>query len=287
MATDMSAEVQEPPAKKCGAGAPAWVLTFADLMSLLLAFFVLLFSFSEIDNQKYKQIAGSMRDAFGVQREVKVKEPPKGINIVAREFSPGRTQSTPLNEVRQSTTNDAQRYPVMQERPPERDAAVEQEGERIRKAMAVEIEQGSIDVDVQHRKIVIRIREKGSFPSGSADLLEPFRPVIQRMSDAIRVTQGTIAVAGYTDNIPIATVRFRSNWDLSASRAVTVLHELLDASGLPPERFQVQGYADTRPLAPNDTVEGRARNRRVEVTLLFNDGRGGGVDAVEEPPPPL
>ena len=228
-----------------------------------------------------------MRDAFGVQREVKVKEPPKGINIVAREFSPGRTQSTPLNEVRQSTTNDAQRYPVMQERPPERDAAVEQEGERIRKAMAVEIEQGSIDVDVQHRKIVIRIREKGSFPSGSADLLEPFRPVIQRMSDAIRVTQGTIAVAGYTDNIPIATVRFRSNWDLSASRAVTVLHELLDASGLPPERFQVQGYADTRPLAPNDTVEGRARNRRVEVTLLFNDGSGGGVDAVEDPPPPL
>jgi chemotaxis protein MotB len=285
MANDASSEAQDLPAKKCAAGAPAWVLTFADLMSLLLAFFVLLFSFSEIDNLKYKQIAGSMRDAFGVQREVKVKEPPKGINIVAREFSPGRTRTTPLNEVRQSTTNEALRYPVLEKRPPERDAAVAQEGERIRKAMAVEIEQGSIDVDVQHRKIVIRIREKGSFPSGSAELLEPFRPVIQRMSEALRETKGEIAVAGYTDNIPIATLRFRSNWDLSASRAVTVLHELIDASGLPPARFQVQGYADTKPLAPNDTVEGRASNRRVEVTLVFNDSPAAAAGAGPEPQP--
>ncbi len=86
-------------------GAPAWIMTFADLMSLLMTFFVLLLSFSEMDIQKYKQLAGSMKQAFGVQREVKVKEPPKGINVIAREFSPGRPVPTPLNVVKQNSTD--------------------------------------------------------------------------------------------------------------------------------------------------------------------------------------
>ena len=90
---------------RCAAGSPAWIMTFADLMSLLLAFFVLLFSFSELDKQVYKQIAGSMRNAFGIQREVRVKDPPKGVNVIAREFSPGIPQMTPLNIVRQMTTD--------------------------------------------------------------------------------------------------------------------------------------------------------------------------------------
>jgi len=96
--------------KKDDAGAPAWVMTFADLMSLLMCFFVLLLSFSEMDVAKYKQIAGSMREAFGVQREIKVKEPPKGINIIAQEFSAGRPDPTPFNIVQQITTDDMKRF---------------------------------------------------------------------------------------------------------------------------------------------------------------------------------
>ena len=95
------------PKQKCPTGIPAWVLTFADLMSLLLAFFVLLFSFSEMDKAKYKQVAGSMKDAFGIQKEIKVKEPPKGINIIAQEFSAGTpTKDTLRNQLRQHTTDD-------------------------------------------------------------------------------------------------------------------------------------------------------------------------------------
>ena len=97
---------EDAPEKKCDAGAPAWITTFADLAILLMCFFVLLLAFSEMDAQKYKQLAGSMKQAFGVQREVKVKEPPKGVNIIAREFSPGKPEPTSLNEVRQKTTND-------------------------------------------------------------------------------------------------------------------------------------------------------------------------------------
>ena len=103
---------QECVEKKQDAGIPAWVMTFADLMSLLLAFFVLLFSFSEMDKNIYKELAGSLKEAFGVQREIKAKEPPKGINIIAREFSPGRPMPTPINEVRQKTSAESQEFPV-------------------------------------------------------------------------------------------------------------------------------------------------------------------------------
>jgi len=96
----------EAPAKPVEEGLPAWVMTFADLMSLLMCFFVLLLSFSEMDVSKYKEMAGSLKNAFGVQRDIKVREPPKGINVIAREFSPGRPEPTTMNVIRQMTTSD-------------------------------------------------------------------------------------------------------------------------------------------------------------------------------------
>ncbi|WP_235263749.1 flagellar motor protein MotB [Nitrincola sp. A-D6] len=99
----MSAE-EECNCKPCKPGLPAWLATFGDLMSLLMCFFVLLLSFSEMDVLRFKQLAGSMREAFGVQAQIKVEDIPKGTSIIAQEFSPGRPEPTPLNEVRQMTT---------------------------------------------------------------------------------------------------------------------------------------------------------------------------------------
>lgn len=259
-----------PPAK-CPEGIPMWVMTFADLMSLLLAFFVLLFSFSEMDAQKYKQVAGSMKEAFGVQREVKVKDPPKGVNVIAREFSPGRTEPTPLNQVKQSTMDDFHQFPVLAQQvlDPADEEEIENEAEKIREALKEEIEEGLIEVETEGRKIIIRIREKGSFPSGSAELIRPFRKVIDKMVEALQATHGTIVVAGHTDDRPIHTSRFRSNWELASSRAVTVIHELTRAGHIDEKRFQIAAFGDTHPLASNDTPEGRAQNRRVEVTLIY------------------
>ena len=258
---------------KCPEGIPAWVMTFADLMSLLLAFFVLLFSFSEMDAQKYKQVAGSMSDAFGVQRQVKVKDPPKGINIIAREFSPGTAKTTPLNQVRQSTADDTQQFPVLGTNFDKKKSDLEKEGEKIKLALEAEIKKGLIEVDIQDQRIVIRIREKGSFPSGSANMIEPFKEVIEKINKAIQPTHGRIIVSGHTDDVPIHNSHFRSNWELSASRAVTVLHELRKNSVIDKDRFEIKAFADIRPLVSNDSPENRAKNRRVEVALQYGEDK--------------
>ncbi|HHH39816.1 MAG TPA: type VI secretion system protein TssL, partial [Sedimenticola sp.] len=120
-------------------------------------------------------------------------------------------------------------------------------------------------------KIIIRIREKGSFASGSATLDRGFLSVMKRISEAVAKAPGRGGGAGYTDNIPISTRRFRSNWELSSARAVTVVHALLRNKAIDPERVLVEGHADTNPLVPNDTPENRAKNRRVELVIERGD----------------
>lgn len=275
----MSGNCDCPPAPKCPAGIPAWVLTFADLMSLLLAFFVLLFSFSEMDQQKYKQVAGSMRDAFGIQREINVKDPPKGINIIAQEFSAGKPDSTSVNEMRQITTDDFRQYLEIPKPPKEFDDAIKAEKERLRLALEKEISEGFVEVEIVDETIVIRILERGSFASASNRLIEPFKSVLEKMAQTIGSNPGSVVVAGHTDSVPISNSHFRSNWELSASRAVTVVHELMRQGGIPKDRFRVEGYGDVLPVDTNDTPEGRARNRRVEVTLLYDESFGSGGHA--------
>ncbi len=253
------------PKKADAPGAPAWVLTFADLMSLLLAFFVLLFSFSEIDKQKFKELAGSLRNAFGVQREIRATDTPIGTNIIAREFSPNITTPSLDEQVRQQAMRDAMSMEDMQKL---KDFL--EDLEKINAQLAEEVDKGLVEIEDDGRQVVtIRIREKGSFPSGSASLTRSFEPVIQKISKVVKeIEQGNVVVAGHSDNLPIKTKRFPSNWDLSSARAATVLHRIVDASGEPRSRFSVAGHADTQPIDDNKTAAGRARNRRVEVILL-------------------
>jgi chemotaxis protein MotB len=263
-------------------GAPAWMATFADLMSLLLAFFVLLFSFSELDNQKYKEVAGSMRDAFGVQLSVKVKDPPKGINIIAREFSPGMTAPTPLNQVRQFTTKDAMRNPAVlgssdaskRNRAEEKRKKLDQK--KIQVALQDEISKGLIEIEITDQKIIVRIREKGSFLSGSKTLEKSFVPVVARLAETLKDTKGQILISGHTDSVPISNSQFQSNWELSAARAASVAHVILADEYVPSSRVRLEAYADTQPIDTNESEEGRAKNRRVEIAVVY------GKDTVAE-----
>jgi flagellar motor protein MotB len=147
---------------------------------------------------------------------------------------------------------------------------VKDHGNAILKALEDEIMSGLIDLEVKKEQIIIRIREKASFPSGSADLIEPFKAITGRISDVFKDFDGLIIVSGHTDNVPIHTDRFRSNWELSSSRAVSVILELSKNKLLSNKRFKLAAYADTQPVDTNDTAKGRAKNRRVEITLDYS-----------------
>ncbi len=286
--------------RRASTGTPGWFVTFADLMTLLMCFFVLMLSFSETDKQKYKQVAGSMQEAFGVQREVKVKEQPKGVSVIAREFSPGHTDSTVLNEVRQSTTNEFGRFPRLgkgntkgedKDNDPARraqaeaalraaekvEAAARASEAKLRGALGSALSGGGIEIERNGLKIVIRIQEQASFDSGSDALKASFAPIASKLARVLQDSVGDIIVSGHTDDVPIRNARFRSNWELSSARAVSVAHALLAAAPIASTRILIEGRAETKPLADNLSNVGRARNRRVEITLNHGQDQDGGV----------
>ncbi len=244
------------PQKKPKAGAPAWLGTFADMMSLLMCFFVLLLSFSETDRQKYKEVAGSMANAFGVQKDIQAPANPMGTSFVSKDFSPGRPDKTQIRPIQ-----------VNKEFGMNVEGAPPTPEERIQEELKPQVEEGLIDVTTEGLKTVIRIRERGSFASGSADLLDGFLPAVARIAAILGETPGRIVVSGHTDDVPIHTARYRSNWELSTSRAVTVMEELVKGTGLSDHRFLIEGHGDTQPMVPNDGPVNRALNRRVVITL--------------------
>ncbi|MGH1370703.1 MAG: flagellar motor protein MotB [Cellvibrionaceae bacterium] len=270
-------------------GLPPWMGTFADLMSLLMCFFVLLLSFSEMDAMKFKRLAGSMAQAFGVQNKLNVTDVPKGTSIIAQEFSPAIPEPTPINEIWQKTEDLTQssldfecdqEFDVEQgeqnkeagakvrvkEKLEELIAQTEQDAVEIAQALHDQIAKGEIEVETRGRKIIIRIREKGSFKTASAELNDDYFDVIDEIREVLREKPGKVFVEGHTDNIPIKTARFRSNWELSSSRAVSVAHELMKDE-INERRFAISGYSDTVPLVANNSRENRARNRRVEIVI--------------------
>jgi chemotaxis protein MotB len=263
-------------------------MTFADLMSLLMCFFVLLLSFSEMDVLKFKRLAGSMREAFGVQAQYRADELPKGTSIIAQEFSPGKPEPTPLNEIWQKTTDDARnsldtacqdmgssnsgelgdaQMMIVVDKVRDLVGETEEDAIALATALSKEIAAGVLEVETRGRQIIVRVKEHGTFQSGQADLTPNFRPVLRIIQDVLKKTDGRIVVEGHSDNVPISTPRFRSNWALSSARAVSVAHGLFGDGSLDQGRFNITGYADTKPLVSNETDAGRARNRRVEIVI--------------------
>ncbi|MCJ8320821.1 MAG: flagellar motor protein MotB [Colwellia sp.] len=291
-------------------GLPAWMGTFADLMSLLMCFFVLLLSFSEMDVLKFKQIAGSMKFAFGVQNKIEVKDIPKGTSIIAQEFRPGKPEPTPIEVIQQQTmemtqqmlefqagdetsaggrqeqrgdarggqsqsTADELSAATMQQAQDQMEQAQQEQVNELVKKIAEQLEQeiqdGAIELESLGQQVTIRIRENGSFPSGSAFLQPKFKPIIQAIGELLKTVPGEIMVSAHTDNRGINSELFKSNWDLSSQRAVAIAHELVNVPDFDNARMLVVGHADTRPLVPNTNALNRRRNRRVEISI--NQGK--------------
>ena len=240
MATE---EEQECP--PCPAGIPGWVMTFADLMSLLMCFFVLLLSFSEMDALKFKRLAEELRDAFGVQTVV---------NAAQQQEAQG-------NQGKQTRI-------LVQADAAAQNKATEDNALQVANLLENEIAQGQIEIETVGQKIIIRIQQRGAFRSGSDYIEDRFLPVIDKIRTVLVTIPGLISVEGHTDDVPVSGGRFRSNWSLSTARAVAFAEELFAAPEMDASRFQVVGHGSTQPLVENLDSASRARNRRVEIIIL-------------------
>lgn len=217
---------------------PPWMVTFADMMALLLTFFILMLSISNTDSAKYKAITDALENSFGPQASQKLEK------IIEENKMPPGSPTAAQTDQPQSLQ------------------------QQLESLLEQEIKMGDLAVEKQGMQTVIRFPERVAFPTAS-DILRPqFDPVLAKVVSVVEKSVGTIVITGHTDNVPINNDRFRSNWDLSAARAVSVVHAILDRSNIAPTRLVAQGMADTKPISPNDTASHRADNRRVEITIL-------------------
>ena len=316
----LTAQDEEPAVRH---GAPLWVVTFADMITLLLAFFLLVLSFSELNPDRFRDVSGSLQKSLGRQDAAGVVQvPPAATQLVAgptEEKMPLPEQlAKDLGKLQKALSTDIagkkiqlvadngrlliqlpahgsgvlpQELVDLYARIAEAQAQVEtqvevREGDaadhgaelarqirQLRDALAKEIEQGDAQVERDGERIVIRMAVQGSFYPASAELSPESLPMLKKIGEAIAKTGGRITVEGHTDATPlVGHGRFRSNWDLSGARASSVADYLTVYAGVPRERVIVRGMADTRPVAPNETREGRAQNRRIEVLV---DAYGG------------
>ena len=221
-------------------GAPDWIVTFGDLMSLLLCFFVLMLSFSEMDRNKYRIVSGSLKNAFGMQRKKPVFDSPKGQKMIAKEFD----QAIVLIKVQDVVD------PILDE--------LEDEFEEFK---------GFVDVSVEEDQVTIRMLGEATFDTGQAQLKKDFVPLLLKIGEVLSKTEGEIIIAGHTDNVPVSGGPYKSNLGLSMARAGSVAEYLLKSTAINPQRLSTMGFGEYRPLASNDTEEGRQKNRRVEIIV--------------------
>ena len=301
-------------------GSPPWIITFADMITLLLAFYVLMLSFSDMNINRFKDVSGSLNESLGNQEALPIVEAPaaetqlvagpepvavplpeqlaKDLGTLQKSLSADvvgqklnvrvdngnliidlpkhgsngvlsqemldlfakiaeiQSQVETTVEVREGTDSAARVNDAVQRL------------DQLKAALAKEIASGDAQVERDGERVVVRMLVQGSFYSGSAVLSPDYFPLLTKIGNTIAKGGGRITIEGHTDSIPVSgNDRYRSNWDLSGARAASVADFLIERGGVPRERMVVRGMADIKPLAPNDTREGRAKNRRIEVLI--------------------
>ncbi len=254
-------------------GSPGWMTTLADMFMLLLTFFILMLSFSSMDTEKYRAMVASLVEAFNMApREL---PEPQGLADEDTD-SPAISEDVPIpmdGAPAAPSEGDALLRDQASAAPPRPDVhpGVEQLSSMLISEMEDAVSEDKIDVGFDRQRVVIRFNDEATFPVGSAELIPDIQPVVEDIVDIVSRCDGEVIVTGHTDNRPIVSDRYRSNWDLSAARAVSLVHELVLNRAIPAENVVAAGRAETRPIADNDTAEGREKNRRVEIEIYEPD----------------
>ena len=220
---------------------PRWLASFADLMALLVAFFVMLLSFSEVDSDNFKRNAGPISEAFFQNKPINLSSSKSSLVMNLNGVLGGRSEDSNLLH--------------------------EQVRLRLMVVLSEEISRTAIKVLELEDRVVSRFNDKSAFASSSRELTPSILPSLEKIAEVLANTKGAIRVEGHTDDILISTPVFRSNWDLSVARAASVVHHLLDQKRIDASRISAMGLADSQPLVPNSSAQNQAINRRVEISL--------------------
>jgi len=249
----------------------AWVIPYADMLTLLMVMFVALFAVSNVDKAKFQELAASAQAAFG------------GGSIAGSGESllsgAGIGQLNGLRPADLAQSQLANAALAAQQFAESARAAEQQALEDVQATITGNLDQSmrdAIGFRFEERGLIVTIvTDAVLFPSGSAAVQPAGADVLRAVAGAVHGLPNQIAVEGHTDPTPISTAQFPSNWELSTARASSVLRFLVDDAGLDPSRLTASGYADTRPIADNAAAEGRDRNRRVEIVVLSSQPAGG------------
>ena len=232
-----------------------WLITYADMITLLMVLFIVMFSMSRTDMQKYKLLKASLNRAFDV--EVLAGDDAAGVNS-------GGTAILPLPAIQ-----EAMAIPGSPAQDPRMAPALQDFREIVSQLPIPADMGGRVEIGASREGIVISMAGNVLFDSGRSDLKPQGLALLDAFAERLKTMPNEIRVEGHTDNVPIATALYPSNWELSSARATTVGRYLAEHGGLRPARLIAAGYGEFRPVAPNDSRQGRARNRRVDLVILF------------------
>lgn len=242
------------------AGAPAWMMTYGDLVTQMLTFFILLFTFSSLDTIKFRDAVISLQGAFGVlsggAQILNLSDMPTSAPL-KQEAAP-KTSPT-LVKVQNLLDDMIKEEDDKQKENQDKSADKDQEKEPL------------ITTILDERGLRIRFTDPVLFDLGKATIKADAVDILRSVGDVLATLPNVMQVEGHTDNIPIRTASFKSNWELSSIRSCEVLHFLVQEGGISPENLAASGYGEYHPLAPNDTQENRSKNRRVEILILNED----------------
>jgi len=238
-----------------------WLVSYADFITLLFAFFVVMFASSQTDKSRAKQISEAVEKALKDGKSVTMS--PAVAKILggtvddkgrgnAQMKGPGGAQKSAIEAQQEKVVELAPSMKVLTEQ------------------LEKEIKAGKVEVNMEPRGLVISLKQTAFFPSGT-DAIDPTTfVVLKKVADALNAVSNPLRIEGHTDSVPIHTARFRSNWELSAARSISMMEVLGSQFKVNRQRIAIVGFADTDPQTTNDTEEGRARNRRVDIVIQNN-----------------
>lgn len=249
-----------------------WLVSYADFITLMFAFFVVMYAISSVNEGKYRVLSESLTAVFSEQPRAKTPQPQALPSVHAEPIREELPEVQPLSEPPAAEPGED----------PTEDRSVEALQQRLEISLEPFQKQGLVEIDRKDGRIEVRMKSKMLFDSGSARLSNAVLRALRDVGRILQPLENPIRVEGHTDDVPINTIEYPSNWELSAARAASVVH-FFSRIGVPPDRLAAVGYGEHRPLADNTSEEGRAANRRVTLVI---DTRPSSVAKVERPAVP-